>query len=1398
MSLSSEIEWPTDLSPEDAFEQAWQRYYQQGGEVPRLADYLPAVDDPDYVQLTVHLIEIDLERRWCANRFQKQARGLADTSTGANEHPTDRPVIKPRAVAEYLQSLNWQGDLEVLPDLLAAEYEAQRRAGQVVAANEYLERYAELREVLQERFAGIEEEIRQEQQGAVQRSSEPLPEIPGFVIERELGRGGMSIVYLAYDLSLHRQVAIKHLKHAPQSAAELARLELEPAVQAQFRLPNVVRIHGKGTCAGRPYLVCEYVNGQSLRAAIKTTTLPPQRAAELVAHIARTMHAVHDAGILHRDLKPENILLDQAGTPLVADFGIAKVTPDHAWVREAAAQGQIELTMQGEIMGTPGYMAPEQAAGDIGHGRTIDVYGLGGILYAVLTGRPPFFGSTRDETMHSVRHDEPVEPRRLNPRVPRDLNTICLKCLAKKPQKRYETAEELAEDLERFVKGEPIRARAVGYLERGYRWCLRNQAVASLLAAIVLLLVAGTTVSSLLANSAIRARQRVDTQFHTAQVRRAYEMIHKGNIGGALRLLHTIGPRVAGTAPPTFDWNFALRLCHSERLALVGHTAKIQAVAVARDGKTLASASADGELRIVDVVTGKLLNSAKIGLPIDHMKFNHDGSRLAVATGDGAIGIWQIAREDCRELIAYQAHLMPVIGLAFHPSDNTIASVSAESGLHVWNAESGQRALQQGAEITSFVKKVTFAADGKSVWVYADRTYTDGDGELWKLDLGTEQFEPLTLELTVPALEDPATIEDAEFSSDGSWLYIVGSDNRARGFQFGELGLELKWTLPPNINEPKLLVTDHWLGLFEFSSKQLNIVDPRYGRQLRALRGHAQPVLNAVASQDGSVIAVVSADRVIKVWNGNEEADGLTLRGHEATVKVLAISPDGRTLASGGNDYGVYLWDLESGAKLHRLGKHKVVTKPRADGGPGPLRSVGTYFGHQLFVSGLAFSPDGQSIISLGEDQRLMVWDVATGKLDHEIATKVPATRGLAGHPSRDEVAYYDMHGKVHFCDWRRGAITGELQIKDVKFEAVAYSPDGTLLATGGSDGSVRLWRDSTREPIATLQGLPSDVERLAFNRSGTLLAAGDSGGAIRVWGLPQLQLKYVIEGTGDRVSGLNFTTDDRLMVTAGRSGRSALDIWDLATNQELFSLPGDFAHCLMTADGTRIVTFQREHEVLRVLDSRPIDNQPYRREPALLTGAPEIESPPLGSPPPLRAVGYFSSDSIPFIDGEFHRVGVKWISPKNRDNHFVGIRLVMPSELTRPTAEEFEKYYRRWDKDGSTPIDRADAGISIPAQFKLLAAGNTEFVGKLHGSWPFTSAEAGFVAGSGTSRHFGNRKPLDRSIYVVVFETPKDTDLSALRLQMRTDEPVTIPNERLLAPERPKKPMRSEGAEKS
>ncbi len=342
-----------------------------------------------------------------------------------------------------------------------------------------------------------------------------LPAVAGFEILEELGRGGMGVVYKARQINLGRLVALKMvLAGAHAGPKALARFHMEAHAVASLQHPNIVQIHDVGQAGGLPYFSLEFVDGGSLAQQINGRPQDITLAATTIRTLARAIHAAHLQGIVHRDLKPANILRTADGRLKITDFGLARRLGDDS-----------HQTRTGTIVGTPDYMAPEQACGQAHDaGPLVDQHALGAILYELLTGRPPFRGATPLDTIEQVRTKEPVPPTRLQPKVPRDLETICLKCLQKEPHRRYTDASALADDLDRFLEGRSVLARPISAVERLGRWCRRNPRVAGLAAAVLVLLVTVAIISTAFAVNLARAHAAAIAAFH-GECRKAYDLL---------------------------------------------------------------------------------------------------------------------------------------------------------------------------------------------------------------------------------------------------------------------------------------------------------------------------------------------------------------------------------------------------------------------------------------------------------------------------------------------------------------------------------------------------------------------------------------------------------------------------------------------------------------------------------------------------------------------------------------------------------------------------------------------------------------------------------------------------------------------------------------------------------
>jgi hypothetical protein len=562
------------------------------------------------------------------------------------------------------------------------------------------------------------------------------PALPGYEILGELGRGGMGVVYRARHLVLNRVVALKMiLAGGHAGGADLARFLAEAEAVAHLQHPNIVQIHESGQHGGLPYFTLEFVPGGSLADKVREAPLPPKEAAHVVEQLARGMAYAHERGVVHRDLKPENVLLAEDGTPKVTDFGLAK-----------RVEGGSGLTQTGAVMGTPSYMAPEQASGQgKAVGPAADIYALGAVLYRLLTGRPPFQAATQLETILQVVADEPVAPTRLNAKVPRDLETICLKSLQKQPGKRYASAAALAEDLRRYQAGEPIAARPVTFWERSWKWVRRHPAQAAVyglaLAVAFLGLVGGgiawrwqeAETASALAEAARRqeetlrqqaesaGRQAVEanekTQValkneqealrHNAEARKLLEkanaraewLVYAGKIAQAQSAWRENDARLARDTLDECRWDFRgwehdylWTLFNSNQQTFLGHTNYVTSVAFSPDGQRLVSGSQDKTLKVWDAQTGRdaLTLKGHTGW-VWSVAFSPDGKRLVSGGDDDTLKLWDA--QTGQHTLTLKGHTFAVTSVAFSPDGKRLVSGSQDKTLKVWDAQTGQDTL---------------------------------------------------------------------------------------------------------------------------------------------------------------------------------------------------------------------------------------------------------------------------------------------------------------------------------------------------------------------------------------------------------------------------------------------------------------------------------------------------------------------------------------------------------------------------------------------------------------------------------------------------------------------------------------------------------------------------------
>src|SRR5262245_20603380 len=455
-----------------------------------------------------------------------------------------------------------------------------------------------------------------------------------YEVHERLGMGAMGVVYRAWQPGLEKWVALKTIRDSELAdEGERERFRAEARALAQFDHPNIVPIYEVDERDGQHFFSMKLIEGGSLARPPAGFDLNQRGIARLMTRVAQAVHHAHKRGILHRDLKPSNILLDKDGEPYVADFGLAKRLP-------APGDSGATLTRSGAIVGTVSYMAPEQARAEKVMTTAADVYGLGAVLYELLTRQAPFVGTDIVELLLRVREQEPPRPRSLNPRADRDLETVCLKCLEKDPAKRYASAEALAQDLERWLRGEPIQARRASARERIVKWVRRRPAVAALLGTTLLALVIGAAAFVWQSLETSKALARAENQLYLHRIALAQFYATTGQLQRVAETLDDCRPEHLRQ----WEWYYLRRLCQLERKTLAGHRGEVRAAQYSPDGLLLATTGTDRTVRIWDAVRGKELRQWPSDSPFtDGVCFAADGRHLLTASDEQTITVWEVA-----------------------------------------------------------------------------------------------------------------------------------------------------------------------------------------------------------------------------------------------------------------------------------------------------------------------------------------------------------------------------------------------------------------------------------------------------------------------------------------------------------------------------------------------------------------------------------------------------------------------------------------------------------------------------------------------------------------------------------------------------------------------------------
>jgi WD40 repeat protein/serine/threonine protein kinase len=1081
-----------------------------------------------------------------------------------------------------------------------------------------------------------------------------MPDLPGYEILGRLGRGGMGMVYKALQQRLNRAVALKQL--ACRREGDLARARREAESLARLQHPNIVQIFEVIEHEGRVYLALELVEGGPLSVRLDGKPQPAEASARLVETLARAIHSAHLRGIVHRDLKPSNVLL--AKSEAHADFSSAAWSGYFPKLTDFGIAKQLDLTeadtREGDVIGTPGYMAPEQAGGEAGlAGPATDVYSLGVLLYELLTGRMPLLGIHILDTLQRVRNEEPIPPRRLQPRVPRDLNTICLKCLRKEPRQRYVSAQHLADDLQRFLDHKPIQARPATTWERGRKWVRRHPGIAALSALLVLTFLLGFSLVAWQwqraedkADEAIKARKlaqereeqekeaRLQVQKLVARnaLSEGVNLCENGEtsrgllwIARAVEMAEAQGDKELGRAARC---NLTAWLPY-----LVRHQADFEHhswawnVAFSPDGNTLATGgSYDLTVRLWDAQGKPRGEPLRHRYIVWHVVFSPDGKTLLTGSGDESGGEGRLYEVSSGKLLASWTHPSRVLSAVFNPRGPTCLTLSVE--------EATIRSIPEGKAVGRAIKHPRperpiegypmpltggFSPDGKRIVTAGE----DGTARFW--DAATGEPQDKVLRTTAPILA-------VAFSPDGRTLLTGGRDGNVR-----------MW-------------------------------DTATGQPHGPVLAHQGPVLAFAFSPDGQIAAAAGIVREVnpqtkeaaivggevRVWRMPSGASIGPPLSHPAPVRSLAFSPKGRRLLTGCEDGNARLFLVATGEQMGKFFAFsgtvsQVAFSPdgthclTADAGGGVPRHARLWqvvpedhlprlLLHNDSVSALKFSPDGRLLLSGGDDNCAQLWDVATGRpkgppLRHPAPITIAAfspddrslftlcegknsweaalwdlNRGQKRHviraPLRVVSAAFcdegralligDIEGNLRLYDAASGELTGQPLTQNVSVWSLEFSHDEQTLLTGSGNGGAFLWDWKARRQLKKLP-LGEGATHASFypDKSGLLLL---QNGFIHVWDQSGGARKPPpLFGAEGGIAELAFAPDSRSILLRDSETRARL--FDVATGKRIGPAPGrtGIVHIAFSPHGRHLAVAEKRGRIALWETPRPMQGTPER-----------------------------------------------------------------------------------------------------------------------------------------------------------------------------------------------------------